>query len=187
MIRKNLFDGVLGGHISEFLAWPIIAGHHLHMGAFFTILSATVFLMILMRSFWICLRTKGAPVLRLIQGITGFKPINNTDLVITIAFLWFGIIFTASPFICCRHHLLVAFPLQGLWLARLALFPTEGEDCNRNISRFLLGTICFCFLGISTLFLSYIHVYHGAPIGDYGVAYSAQNSIHSDGEKRIYP
>jgi hypothetical protein len=68
-----------------------------------------------------------------------------------------------------RHYLIVAFPLNLLWLARLALIrPVSGRRA--------LLVVGAAQLVIALSFLTYVHTYGGAPDGDYGVSYSRQVS-----------
>jgi hypothetical protein len=86
------------------------------------------------------------------------------------AALWgFGILLTLAMMGVARHYLVVAFPLNLLWLARLALTsPVFGRRA--------LLVVSSAQLLIALAFLSYVHAYGGAPEGDYGVAYSRQVS-----------
>jgi hypothetical protein len=84
------------------------------------------------------------------------------------AALWgFGILLTLAMMGVERHYLIVAFPLNTLWLVRMALAaPRTGR-------RVLLVFGCAQLL-VSAAFLGYVHAYGGAPGGDYGVAFSRQ-------------
>jgi hypothetical protein len=86
------------------------------------------------------------------------------------AALWgFGILLTAAMMGVARHYLMVVYPLNLLWLARLALIrPVLGRR-----ALFVVGA---AQLVIALSFLTYVHTYGGAPEGDYGVSYSRQIS-----------
>jgi hypothetical protein len=86
------------------------------------------------------------------------------------AALWgFGILLTLAMMGVSRHYLIVAFPLNLLWLARLALIrPVSGRRA--------LLVVGATQLVIALAFLSYVHTYGGASDGDYGMSYSRQLS-----------
>jgi hypothetical protein len=86
------------------------------------------------------------------------------------AALWgFGILLTLAMVGVARHYLLVAFPLHILWFVRAAL-------SRPVIGRRTLLVVGAMQLVVSIAFLTYVHVYGGAPEGDYGVAFSRQLS-----------
>jgi hypothetical protein len=86
------------------------------------------------------------------------------------AALWgFGVLLTLAMVGVERHYLIVAFPLNLLWFARLALVhPVAG--------RRLLLLCGAAQLIIALGFLSYVHTYGGAEDGDYGVSFSRQTT-----------
>ena len=66
-----------------------------------------------------------------------------------------------------RHYLIMSFPLEWVWLSRMAL-----RDLRLG-QRYLM-IIWIAQLIISATFLIYIHLNHGAPLADYGTAYQYQ-------------
>jgi hypothetical protein len=91
--------------------------------------------------------------------------------------MWgFGILLTASAVLIHRYYLLVTFPLQYVWLAWLTLGSWARGSRGRRLSRMLLVALCVVQALLSAGFLYYIHVNHGAALGDYGVAYGARGA-----------
>jgi hypothetical protein len=78
-----------------------------------------------------------------------------------------GILMTLSCLEVRRHYLIMSFPLEWVWLSRMSL------GGSRLGQRYLM-MIWVAQLLISASFLVYIHVNHGDPMGDYGVAYQFQ-------------
>jgi hypothetical protein len=62
----------------------------------------------------------------------------------------------------------MSFPMEWVWLSRLGL-----RD-QRFGQRYLL-IIWIAQLFISVMFLAYIHINHGDPMGHYGIAYQFQS------------
>ncbi len=107
------------------------------------------------------------------------------------AALWgFGIILSLSCLPIYRHYMVIAYPLEFLWLARLALPQGERDKAkgerqtthspftlffspSRKVGRALLLTLCVAQALLSAGFLSYIHS-HQSIHGAYGVAYGSQ-------------
>lgn len=85
--------------------------------------------------------------------------------------LVFGALLTFSGVPVHRHYLIIAFPLEGLLVALLALRFTSRP-------RWLLGALWGTQLALSLTFLHYIHENQGAVRGDYGRAYSASHPFH---------
>jgi len=165
-------DYSLHREVWAFLAWPELNGAPTYLAGVLSGIAALVLLLILLRTAReIFYRDKSSGV-SLVQGLIGAKVVSNTTLALASSFFWFGFIFTVSPFFAHRHYLLVAFPFQGLWLARLALWNSDQQ--NVRTGRILLGIMCLALFGISLLFMIYIHANGGAPTGDFGVAYSSQ-------------
>jgi 4-amino-4-deoxy-L-arabinose transferase-like glycosyltransferase len=95
------------------------------------------------------------------------------------AALWgCGLCMTLSLLPIHRHYMIVAYPLEMLWLARLALVQPRLD-----VGRKLLGFLCAAQLLLSVSFLSYIHINEGARRGDYGIAYASQVRAATVGRK----
>ncbi len=98
--------------------------------------------------------------------LRGISDSSETGLILNSALVISGILMTLSCFKINQHYLIMSFPLEWVWLARLGLSDPRG-------SRWLMA-IWTAQLLISILFLTYIHVNHGVPMGDYGTAYQFQ-------------
>jgi hypothetical protein len=72
-----------------------------------------------------------------------------------------------------RHYMVIVYPLELLWLSRLALHTSGGTLELKKVGRLLLGTLCLAQALLSASFLSYIHT-HNRIHGDYGVPYREQ-------------
>ncbi|MGH7739263.1 MAG: hypothetical protein ACREL1_03860, partial [bacterium] len=92
---------------------------------------------------------------------------SDTGLAIFSVLFVTGILMTLCGIQVCRHYLIVAFPLGWVWLSRMALRDTRW---GKQYLAALWGAELF----ISVMFLIYIHVNHGDPTGDYGIAYQFQ-------------
>lgn len=97
---------------------------------------------------------------------------TRTGLLIRGGFWCYGLLMTVAPFPLHQHYLLIAFPLPFVWLARSGLRPVSLS--SPGLGRALLAICVVTQLGLSILFLDYIHERGGAPGADYGVTYSVQ-------------
>ncbi len=91
------------------------------------------------------------------------------------AALWgFGLLLTLSSFSIHRHYMIVLFPLEFLWVARLAL--TSGDPSARSLrlGRVLLLCLWFAQFLLSANMLSYIHTRQNFSGSEYGIPYGAQ-------------
>ncbi|BDG10408.1 hypothetical protein [Anaeromyxobacter paludicola] len=91
---------------------------------------------------------------------------STSSLAQNGAFVVMGLAITLAGIKFRPHYLLVAFPLTYLWFARLALWHALG--------RRLLVATCALYLALSGAFLFYVHTHGGAPGGEYGRSWSAQ-------------
>jgi hypothetical protein len=67
--------------------------------------------------------------------------------------------------------MIIAYPFELLWLARLAL-GTVAADARRG--RTVLAALVAIQLSITIGFLGYIHAHEGAPGQEYGITYGAR-------------
>lgn len=151
----------LGADYAEFLRSPVVAGHSTWLAMAATAVSLA------------CTIRVGAPwavrqIVRLRRGGVPALVHTCSDTVFTegAAVGIFGLLLTATIHTIHRHYLLVAFPLQWVWLARVTLPLPRG--------RILLTTMWIAQLSLSVAFLYFIHTHHGAPRGDYGTAFRWQ-------------
>ncbi len=101
----------------------------------------------------------------------GLKPnlrdTSENGLAIYSVLLAAGVLMTLSCVKIFRHYLIVTYPLEWVWLSRLSLRdPRWG--------RTYLAALWLAQLLITVSFLFYIHLTHGDPSGDYGIAYQFQ-------------
>jgi len=100
---------------------------------------------------------------------------SPTAFTLNAAFLGFGILLTLSCLPIHRHYMVIAYPFEILWLARLALCSGMPSVKALKLGRLLLATLCVAQFLITASFLVYVHV-HQAIDGDYGVPYDAQKN-----------
>lgn len=92
----------------------------------------------------------------------------NSHFAQNAAAFGYGSILMLSTITVRRYYLIITYPFEWLWLARTALIHgTRGRK--------ILVALWLCQLAITCCFLHYIHKNHGAPNGDYGIAYQYQN------------
>ena len=92
---------------------------------------------------------------------------GDTALALSAAMFGFGFLMTLSRVAIMRHYLIVSFPFEFYWIARMA--------CNDGVrGRKILAILVGAELILSSFFLYYIHVNHGAVSGDYWVGYQFQ-------------
>jgi 4-amino-4-deoxy-L-arabinose transferase-like glycosyltransferase len=90
------------------------------------------------------------------------------------AALWgFGSLLTLSCFSIHRHYMIVLFPLEFLWVARLALSPDTRPQSLR-LGRSLLLSLCLAQFFLSANMLAFIHTRQNFAGTEYGVPYGAQ-------------
>lgn len=92
---------------------------------------------------------------------------GDSALALSAAMIGFGMLMTLSRVSILRHYLIVSFPFEFYWVARMGC--TDGVR-----GRKVLATLLGAELALSSLFLYYIHVNHGAVSGDYWIAYQFQ-------------
>jgi hypothetical protein len=99
--------------------------------------------------------------------LRGMKDPSETGLALDSVLLISGVLMTLSCVEIWRHYLIMSFPLEWVWLSRMGL-------CDSRLGQRYLLVIWMAQLFISASFLVYIHMNHGAPMGDYGIAYQYQ-------------
>jgi hypothetical protein len=100
-------------------------------------------------------------------GWRGKRDSSDTWLALWSVLGAAGVLMTLTCTEVCRHYLIMTFPLEWVWLGRLGLRGGPG-------GRRCLAALWAAQLLISILFLVYLHVNHGDPSGNYGVAYQFQ-------------
>src|SRR5665213_578284 len=104
-------------------------------------------------------------VLKKVKYSPWIKNPSDTGLAVNSVFLMAGVLLTLSTKVL-RHYLIMSFPLEWVWLSRMGLDMRRGQR--------YLTAIWIAQLFISAGFLVYIHLNHGAPLADYGIAYQFQ-------------
>lgn len=93
------------------------------------------------------------------------------------AALWgFGVLLTASSFSIHRHYMIVLFPLEFLWLARLALNAAGDSPRALRVGRALLLSLCCAQFFLSANMLAFIHARQNFTGTEYGIPYGAQTA-----------
>lgn len=142
-------------HFLDFLRYPLIGGHGTYLVAILHLAIIGAGIAVLVKAY----KVRGFQ--------PGFRDSSPTGLAIASTLIGVGILLTISCVKICRHYLIVTFPLEWVWLSRL------GLSDSRSGQRMLTVLWASQFL-LSVLFLVYIHLNHGDPLGDYGVAYQFQ-------------
>ncbi|HEY7315311.1 MAG TPA: hypothetical protein VH643_38625 [Gemmataceae bacterium] len=92
------------------------------------------------------------------------------------AFWGFGLLLTLSSFSIHRHYMIVLFPLEFLWVARLALTAGEQQPRAPRLGRALLLALCLAQFLVSANMLGYIHSRQNFAGTEYGIPYGAQHA-----------
>jgi hypothetical protein len=154
-------DYTLGSQFRDFLSGPVVFGKSTWLIAVCHVVLVIVTMVLLLRrvaSLW----RERHPDWVGRSSLTAFT---------LGAALWgFGLLLTLSGCSIHRHYMIVLFPLEFLWVARLAL---GGAPEGRRLGRGLLAALWVGQLFISSQFLVYAHSRPRA--GDeYGVPWRAQ-------------
>jgi hypothetical protein len=152
----------LGPHFREFLGYPHLLGRptYLVAAAHAGILVAAA--VILARALMALRRDRR----RLGEAFVGRS--SPTAFTQSAALWGFGLLLTASAFSIHRHYMIVLFPLECLWVARLAL-GREGSG------RRLLAGLWAAQLAVSAMLLLYVHDTQRIR-SEYGTTYGAQRA-----------
>ena len=140
----------------QFLTYPLIGGKA-------TYLVGVMHFVIILTGILILFSTiKTGAFIRAIRDST------ETGFILKSVMLASGLLMTLSCVEIRRHYLLMSFPLEWVWLARMGL-------CDLRWGKRYLTVIWIGQLLITIAFLGYIHANHGAPNADYGIAYQFQS------------
>jgi hypothetical protein len=94
---------------------------------------------------------------------------SRTSFLIGASGIASGALLTATAVNIRRYYAYVSFPLDHVFLARLAL---KGPRIGPITPQRMLVLLWFCQLLVSASFVGYIHLNQGATQGDYGPAFS---------------
>jgi hypothetical protein len=154
-------DYSLGPHYWTFLHGPIVSGRSTWLALAATAVSVAV------------AATAATPWafalvadLRSGRWRTRVRHLGETAFTEAAALAVFGLLLTATLLKVHRHYLIVAYPLQWIWLSRLLL--------RRRRGRALLAALWVAQLVLTLGYLGYIHAHHGAEGGDYGRGFKWQ-------------
>ena len=162
-------DNSLDADFADFLRHPLVAGQATYLGLVLHIaigvLGAAILVVgaLRLRSRW----TKESLGSMFIgrESATAFT--QNAGL-------WgYGLVLTFCFTSVHRHYMILLFPLQFVWLARMALGSSGEPNGTTRHGRTLLAAMVVCQALISVQFLNYAHT---QPIlhGEYGVPYRMQ-------------
>jgi 4-amino-4-deoxy-L-arabinose transferase-like glycosyltransferase len=164
-------DYTFGPYFRDFLRYPVLAGRPTYLVAVLHGFVAVVALLLLFRAAVLLWRQRR----RWSELWIGR---DSASAFTQNAALWgFGLLLTLSCFSIHRHYMIVLFPLEFLWLARLALAPDHPAGNAAGSPRlgraFLLSLFCAQFL-LSANMLAYIHTRQNFAGAEYGTPYSVQ-------------
>jgi hypothetical protein len=149
----------LGRHFRDFLRWPLLGGRPTYLVALAHGVLGVAAVALVGRGMAALWRRRRC----LAQCWVGT---GSPTAFTQGAALWgFGLLLTLSCFSIHRHYMIVLFPLEFVWVARLALGHRGG--------RALLGALWAAQLLISTQFLCYVHQTQRID-AEYGTTYRAQ-------------
>src|SRR5262249_37789132 len=140
----------LGSDFNDFLSYPLFHGRPTYLVGLLHALIAAIGVVLFLRAGY-----------QLWEDPRGFRASwfskDSSTAFVQNAALWgFGILLTVPGLAFQRHYVIIAFPLQFVWLARLALAPTTTRLGALRSGRALLGTLFVCELLLSAQFLAYI-------------------------------
>jgi hypothetical protein len=161
-------DYTLGAHFREFLGWPLVGDTPTYLVALCHAVIVGVAAFLLCRqAVWLWRGRRS-----LAGNLIGRE--SPTAFTQGAALWGFGLLMTLSCLPIHRHYMIVLFPLECLWVARLALQQPAGSGPRAaRAGRILLGTLWAAQLLISTQFLAYIHDTQNVH-AEYGPTYHAQ-------------
>jgi hypothetical protein len=147
----------------QFLRFPKLGEHPTFLNGALQVTLLVIGIFILQGAAYRFLKFEGSK-LDLILGKT-----SSTSLALSGSFFGFGLLITLAGVFIHRHYLLVAFPLEFIWLGRIGLYQR-----SLHFGRKALLSMCLIQALLAASFLYYIHVQGGSPNGDYGIAFSRQ-------------
>jgi hypothetical protein len=161
-------DYTFGPYFREFLRYPLWAGQPTCLVGVFHLLLVLLAVLVLYRAA-VHLWGQRARWNQLIIGRGSASAFTQN------AALWgFGLLLTLSSFSIHRHYMIVLFPLEFLWVARLTLGSDVERTRSLRLGRVLLLSLCFTQFFLSANMLAYIHKRQNFAGTEYGVPYAAQ-------------
>ena len=158
-------DYALGDDFGDFLLQPVIAGQA-------TWLVGALQAAAIASAPWLLVRVYRQR--RLLFGAEARAQMRVPTVMAQDMALWgYGALLTLTltPIHC--HYMIIAYPLEFIWLARMALGGRPDRSSRAMAGRALLAGICVVQLLLSASLLGYVHVKQTIH-GDYGTVYRAQ-------------
>jgi 4-amino-4-deoxy-L-arabinose transferase-like glycosyltransferase len=157
-----------GPYFREFMGYPFVGGHPTYLVGLLHWLLGGLALVLLARAAVVLWRRRE----RWREQCIGR---DSPSAFTQNAALWgFGLLLTLSSFSIHRHYMIVLFPLEFLWVARLALASEQEQTRSLRLGRVLLLSLwCAQFL-VSANMLAYIHARQNFAGAEYGIPYGAQ-------------
>jgi 4-amino-4-deoxy-L-arabinose transferase-like glycosyltransferase len=161
-------DYTFGPYFREFMGYPLVSGHPTYLVGLLHWLLGGLALVLLARAVVVLWRRRE----RWREQCIGR---DSASAFTQNAALWgFGLLLTLSSFSIHRHYMIVLFPLEFLWVARLALASAPEQARSLRLGRALLLSLwCAQFL-VSANMLAYIHTRQNFAGAEYGIPYGAQ-------------
>jgi len=161
-------DYTFGPYFAEFKRFPLLAGHPTYLVGVLHWLAAAIAVVLLGRAVVLLWYQRGRWRERWIGRESSSAFTQN-------AALWgFGLLLTLSSFSIHRHYMIVLFPLEFLWVARLALSSGGEQPSPLRRGRVLLLSLWMVQFLISANMLAYIHARQNFSGTEYGIPYGAQ-------------
>jgi hypothetical protein len=156
-----------GPYFREFLRYPLLGGRPTYLVAVLHSIIAGVAITLMLRA--------AVQLWRQRQRLgTLWIGRDSASAFTQNAALWgFGLLLTLSCFSIHRHYMIVLFPLEFLWVARLALATDVGRSPLR-LGRVLLLSLCCAQFLLSANMLAFIHTRQNFAGTEYGIPYGAQ-------------
>jgi 4-amino-4-deoxy-L-arabinose transferase-like glycosyltransferase len=155
-------------HFPDFLTYPLFDGRPTHLVWALNLLLIVTWVVLMVRLGYLLWRNRW----HLRERFIGRS--SQTAFTLSAALWGYGILLTLTLIPVARHYMIILFPLEFVWLARLILAGGDQSPTARRLGRGVLVMLFVAQLLISASFLGYIHVNQGAVGGDYDVPYGAQ-------------
>jgi hypothetical protein len=157
-----------GPYFREFLGYPLVGGRPTFLVGLLHLVLGVIAVWLLTRAVAVLWRQRDRWRERFVGRDSPSAFTQNA------AFWGFGLFLTISSFSIHRHYMIVLFPLEFLWVARLALAHTGERPQSLRLYRALLLALFFAQFIISANMLAYIHAKQNFSGTEYGVPYGAQ-------------
>jgi hypothetical protein len=160
-------DYTFGPLFREFQGYPLLLGHPTYLvGLLHGLLGLLALVLLGWSLFWLWQQRS-----RWREHLIGRE---SPSAFTQNAALWgFGCLLTLSCFSIHRHYMIVLFPLEFLWVARLVLAGRTSASALR-VGRVLLMCLWLAQFIISANMLTYIHARQDFASTEYGTPYGAQ-------------